>query len=144
MTVATLIIAIIGAVTGITSLCWNIASWQRSGPVIEVQVTCSGRGDEMKISGIVKNTGRFDGYLVAAWFGFWVRRKWLDIELPADRIDGLEIPGSLSAQKHAEFKIAKIADVDPGLSAALHERREVWLLISTGSGKRAESKVLYT
>jgi hypothetical protein len=43
-----------------STLAWNIISSQRQGPVIKIRATCSGRGNDMKVSGLLLNTGRFD------------------------------------------------------------------------------------
>ena len=143
MVVAALIIAIVGAVTGVASLCWNIASWQRSGPIVRVQATCSGRGDDMKVYGTVSNTGRFDASLSQLGFGWYLRGTWISVPIPAERVDGLEIPSALPAQNQAEFVITGVASLDPGLSAALHDRRRVEIGFTTGSGKPAQTEIKY-
>jgi hypothetical protein len=139
---ATLIIAIVGAATGITSLAWNIISSQRQGPVIKIRPTCSGRGDDMKVSGIVRNTGRFDANLESLWFGWpsspsgpgLTSGKLIRGQVPATRIEGIKIPGPMPAESGEEFTITGIDKIDPGLSVALHDRRQVVLQVRTASG----------
>src|SRR2546430_11148269 len=60
--------AIGSAAIALTSLGWNIFAWRRQGPVIRLRATCTGRGDQMKISGRIFNQGRFDAQVESGSF----------------------------------------------------------------------------
>jgi hypothetical protein len=149
--VTTLIIAIVGAATGVASLAWNIISSRREGPIIKIRATCSGRGDEMKVSGLVSNAGRFDANLESVWFG-WPSAatspsgggRSMSGQVPTARIAGIQIPGPMPAESGQEFTITGIDKIDPGLSVALHDRRQVALVVRTASGKRGKKYIKYT
>jgi hypothetical protein len=148
---ATLIIASIGAATGITSLVWNIVSSQRQGPVIKISATCSGRGEEMKVSGTIRNAGRFPANLDAMTFEWPTAASQsyggggtrIRSAIPPANIEGIEIPGPMPAESGSEFTISGIDKIDIGLSIALHDRRGVVLRVQTAAGKRAKKSIKY-
>ena len=147
-------IAIGGAAVAATSLGWNVFSWRRQGPVVKVSVTCTGRGDDMKLSGSIRNQGRFDAHIERAAFGWYSSPRSsvpnaqgvaLRCDVPAEFIKGvtLPLPLPLPAEAGKEFTIVNIPKIDPGLSAALHDCRGVGLIFYTASGKRARAQVKY-
>jgi hypothetical protein len=120
-------IAIAGLVIAILSLTWNIFSWRRQGPTLRIKASCTGRGATMTVSGSVRNIGRLNTDLEnvsVSWtkggapFGYYVPHRF---------IKGLTLPQSLPAENGTEFKIINLRDIDPGLEAALHDRRNVGL-----------------
>lgn len=141
----TLVVAIIGAVTGVASLAWNVMSFRRQGPVIKVQATCIGRGPAMKITGTVRNTGRLDAALgparfewdaplrgVAAWTGL-TSPPAITAMIPQANITNLLFGDPLPAASGREFVISDVGQIDPGLGVALHDQRRVKLIITTAS-----------
>lgn len=142
--------AIGSAAVAVASLGWNVVAWRRQGPVLRVRATCTGRGNDMQISGSVRNTGRFDAHIQRAEFR-WMASSGasgsggptVSCDLPADHIDGLNLPAPLLAQAGCEFTVTDLNGIDLGLSVALHDRRPVTLKFHTASGKTAKGKVKY-
>jgi hypothetical protein len=147
-------IAIASTVIAAASLTWNVIAWRRQGPVIKVRATCTGRGDDMEITGSLSNKGRFDARIQAAtltWASFQTNpatlsgRTMIRIDLSPDRITGinLEDAAPLVAQSGTEFTVTRVASIDPGLTVALHDRRQVILTFRTATGKTAKTTVKY-
>ncbi len=145
-------IAIAGAAIAAASLAWNIIAWRRQGPVIKVSATCTGRGDDMKIMSSLSNKGRSDAYVQGAtltWassqsnLGTSSGRTMIHVDLLQDRITGIALGASLPAQRGAEFAVTQVASIDPGLSVALHDRRQVILKFRTATGRTAKRTVKY-
>jgi hypothetical protein len=151
--VVTLVIAIIGAATGVASLAWNVISWKRQGPLIRVQATCSGRGPAMKITGIVRNKGRFDATLESAWFRWLAAPQGtgagaspgrpIQVAIPAANIADMTLSSPLPAESGTEFTITGIGQIDLGLEVALHDRRQVAIMITTASGRQTKKVIRY-
>lgn len=103
----------------------------------------------MKISGTVHNEGRFDAQIESChvvWHAFSEKSstgRRLSIEIPDANIDGVTPRMSLPAQAGFEFTVTGISDADPGLSAALHDRRAVTIGFRTATGKWARRRVKY-
>jgi hypothetical protein len=142
-----------GAAVALASLGWNITAWYRQGPVVKLRVTCSGRGAQMKISGRVTNTGRFDARIESASLHWTsspqsgnalVPPTSLWCELLADHIEGLTLGQPLPAQSGEEFVINDINGIDLGLAVALHDRRHVTLAFRTASGRKAKKTIKYS
>ena len=67
----------------------------------------------------------------------------LSLWVPGEFIEGITFGMTLTAQSGHEFTVPRIPDVDPGLSVALHDRREVTIGFTTATGKRARKKIKY-
>jgi hypothetical protein len=155
VTAVTLVLAIIGAVTGVVSLAWNVISFRRQGPVIKVRATCTGRGAAMKVTGTVRNTGRLDATLAAAEFQWspplqgasriglsWDFGPPIKVAIPQAYVTNLTFDTVLRADSGKEFVITDAGKIDPGLEAALHDHRRVAIVIRTAS-KVAMAPVKY-
>jgi hypothetical protein len=143
-------IAIAGWATAAAALGWNILSWRRQGPVIKVRAVCSGRGDDMKVSCSVRNQGRFDAHIERISVGWaaspasgQTRGAVIVLGLTPEHIEGVTVAFPLAAQTGKEFTVVGIAKFDPGLSAALHDRRDASVAVLTASGKWARGRVRY-
>jgi hypothetical protein len=145
-------IAIASATIAAASLAWNIVAWRRQGPVLTVRAACTGRGNDMKITGSLSNKGRFDAYIQNAtvtWASAqsssstWSGKTMIRIDVPASQLTGITLGTSLPAQSGAEFAVTQVADIDTGLSVALHDRRQVILAFRTATGKMAKRTVKY-
>lgn len=145
-------IAIAGAAVAAAALAWNIIAWRRQGPVIRVRAVCTGRGHAMKITGSLSNKGRFDAYIQGAvlrWASFQSNPaigssgNMIQVDVPSGQLVGIAAGASLPAQSGVEFTVEQVADIDPGLSVALHDRRQVSLAFRTATGKRAKRTVKY-
>jgi hypothetical protein len=116
-----------------------------------VRATCSGRGDTMKISGTIRNVGRFDSNIERATFqwpaspegSMGTQPRRLSSEVRDDYILGLKLPMPLPGEAGSEFSIINLRDVDLGLAVALHDRRAVTLTFHTASGRKGSGKVRY-
>ncbi len=135
-----LVVAIVGAATGVVSLGWNVVNARQQGPVIKFSATYAGSGDAVIIYGNVRNTGRFDAYLLCAVL-LWP--KGGHIAVPPDHVTAGEIPGPLPAQRSQDFSITGVASIDPGLSAALRDYLPVQLSFVTESGQVRMRTVKY-
>ena len=145
-----LIVAIVGAATGIASLGWNMIAWRRQGPALVGEAKVVGRGDQMIITGRLRNVGRMDATvnkITLSWLspaGSWATRPArLRIELVDGHLKGMDIPHPLPAQAGTEFTIADIEAIDPGLYLALHDGREATIRFITASGAEARAKIKY-
>jgi hypothetical protein len=143
-------IAIAAAAIAAASLAWNVIAWRRQGPVIRVRAVCTGRGDDMKITGGLSNKGRFDAYIQAAtitWASFQssstISGARIQVDVPPAQLTGITLGKSLPAQTGAEFTVTQVASIDPGLSVALHDRRQVAIAFRTATGKTAKRIVKY-
>ena len=136
--------AIGSAVAAFSSLGWNIFAWVRQGPVLRLRATCTGRGDRMRISGRISNSGGTDAHLESAWF-HWSYRMFqrLRCPVPADHIDGMTLPMTLATQRACEFDVIDLSGIDPGLAALLHSRRLAILRFRTQSGKVTSAGIRY-
>jgi hypothetical protein len=142
--------AIGGGGIALLSLGWNVIAWRRQGPVVKVQATCSGRGADMKISGSIRNEGRFDAHIERAWLG-WLSSSTtantsgrpLSCPLPPTHLQGASLPQSLPAQTGSEFTVVDVSAIDPGLNVALHDHRDVTLAFRTASGRTAKARIRY-
>jgi hypothetical protein len=134
-------IAIGAAVIALVALGWNVFSWWKTGPVLKVRATCEGRGDQMRITGRLTNTGRASAHIDGAQFAWHAASprgsapgaalRW---DLSADRITGITFGQELAAHDGHEFVI-DLDGMDVGLSVALHDRRRVRLSFFTASGR---------
>ena len=136
-------IAIGGTAIALGSLGWQVFSWRRTGPLVTVRAWCKGRGAEMTLGGTLVSAGRADARIVRASFQWsagveggtsGVRRN-LSCNLPAEHLDGIELPLAMPVQTDYEFTVVNLSAVDPGLWAALHEQRAVKIVFHTPTGK---------
>jgi hypothetical protein len=136
--------AIGSAVAAFSSLGWNIFAWVRQGPVLRLRASCAGRGDKMKISGRISNSGGTDAHLESGLFrwepGLF---KELTCPLPADHLEGMTLPTTLAVQTAREFTVFDLSGIDPGLAAHLHNRRLATLRFKTQSGKVTSAGIKY-
>jgi hypothetical protein len=73
---AALIVAIVGAATGLAALVWNVVSWQRQGPNVTLQAWFS----DDQVAAYIWNTGRADAHITHLQF------RWLG---PDDALDDI-------------------------------------------------------
>jgi hypothetical protein len=141
--------AIGSGTVAIMSLGWNIIAWRRQGPMVKVRATCAGRGDQMKISGRIYNSGRFDAQIESAtfrwlsWSGSNSAPRKLTCELQANHVQGITLPLPLPAESGHEFTVIDLNGVDPGLMVALHDARSATLTFRSASGKHAKTRIKY-
>jgi hypothetical protein len=145
-------IATAGIVIALFSVGWNIFTWRRQGPVLKLKAKCSGRGNDMTIAGRVSNIGRLDAQIETGMFEWTVPGTSsgpsgspikLRCDLPSANIQGMTLPYSMSAEKGTEFKVDLVSQLDQGLTSALHDHREVYLIFRTATGRRAKGKIKY-
>jgi hypothetical protein len=145
-------IAIAGIAIALFSLGWNIFTWRRQGPVLKLKAKCSGRGSDMTIAGRISNIGRLDAQIETGMFEWLVPGTGsgtpsspikLRCDLPSANIQGITLPHSLSAEKGTEFKVDLASQIDPGLTSALHDHRDVYLIFQTATGRKAKGKINY-
>jgi hypothetical protein len=142
-------IALGASAIALVSLGWQVYSWRRTGPVVKVRATCTGRGKDMTLGGTVVSAGRAEARVVRAsfeWFawssgGGSATRK-VTCPLPADHLDGIAFPLVMPVQTDYEFSVKDLATVDPGLWAALHESRPVKIVFHQPTG-RAGATIKY-
>jgi hypothetical protein len=143
-------IAIAGLVVAAVSLGWNVFMWRRQGPVLRVKATCTGRGSEMKISGIIRNVGRYDAQIDRVWVqwtstspGGTASGQQISTWIEAEHISGVTLKMELPAQRGYEFTVTGIYEIDRGLDAALHDRRRAQIGFVTATGKKAGGTIRY-
>ncbi|MGB3440830.1 MAG: hypothetical protein WBA97_18940 [Actinophytocola sp.] len=141
------VIAIGGAMLAAASLLWNIVAWRRQGPVVRVEATCSGRGNEMKIQGRIFNKGRLDAQVIRVSAGWGISSENVRFgpkaDISAKYVNGLNFPMLIEAQRGYDFTIEPIPEVDAGLSSALHDNRSAQLRFHTASGRVARAKIKF-
>jgi hypothetical protein len=104
----------------------------------------------MRISGSIRNMGRFQAHVEKARFGWRSSSesnsasKPLSCELPTEHVLGATLPLELPAQTGQEFTVVDLGGVDLGLSVALHDRRSVSLAFHTATGKKARAMIRYS
>jgi hypothetical protein len=131
------------------SLGWNAVVWRGQGPIVKVRASCGGRGDQMKISGRLYNSGRSGAVIEGAEFA-WLSSaggnstaKRLSCQLPPGNVGGIAFPLSLPAGTGHEFTITDIKSIDLGLEVALHDARWTRLTFRSASNRRARGVVKF-
>lgn len=117
---------IVGAVSGLGSVAWNVRSWKREGPLLRVTARVSGRGDDMIVRGMIRNAGRFettvtDVYIIWAQHDAMkvMREKGVSeavssVQVPTDgHLLSMMLPQVIKAQSRVEFTITAISAIDP-------------------------------
>jgi hypothetical protein len=143
MALAALIVAIIGAATGVVALAWNVATWRRQGPMVTLDAWFSG-GNE--ITATAWNTGRSDAHI--AHFSF----MWTGTE-PDDEeetlfanvsSDNVQInDDSVPAHGSAHLRILHLEQILGGLLLALENHGKVMLVARTGPREQVTTLVRY-
>jgi hypothetical protein len=142
---AVLIVAIVGATTGIASRGWNMITWRRQGPALKAKAEVVGRGDQMVITGSLRNVGRLDATvtkIILGWLSTAGRRVRIELA-PDGHLTGMDIPHPLPAQAGTEFTITDIEAIDPGLYLVLHDSRPVAIIFITATGTEAKAQIKY-
>ncbi len=102
----------------------------------------------MKLGGTLVSAGRADARVVRASFEWNVSpegapRKIISCQLPADHLDGIELPLTLPAQTDPhEFAVLAVGGIDHGLWTALHDRRFVKIVFHMPIS-RASARIKY-
>ncbi len=110
----------------------------------------------MRIIGEIRNKGRFDTTLMQVTLEWalplqgpsgghltWGAPRPISVMVPDANLKNAKLSGPLRAQYSQGFAIIDLAQIDPGLVAALHDHRRVTIGIGTGAGKLTRQLVKY-
>ena|SRR5258708_7820020 len=147
---AALIVAIVGASTGLAALAWNVISWQRQGPSVTLDAWFE-NGD--RVTARAWNTGRSDAHI--SGFGF----TWFEPDLAGAEVAhrASVAPGDVTpddtrvpANGSLNVTITNLDVVLGALQSSLRTgqkvgpRRWVWLMARTGPRETVSTPVVPT
>jgi hypothetical protein len=143
-------LAAAGAAGVVATVGWHVMLWKRIGAPLKVSALVSGMGDAMRVTGRLVNQGSMAVAIedvTVAWIpaGTNLRavKSMIKIPLPDGHLTGLTVGNKLEARTGKEYTIERIADVDQGLSLALHGRGFARITFHTASGEKANARIKY-
>jgi hypothetical protein len=131
---AALIVAIVGALTGLLALAWNAVSWLREGPRVTLTAWIMDENDD-SVAVTVWNTGRSAAFVSGLVFSFPDPTEEGGVIVPVVGTNMLKDLSPVPANGSAFVSLMNLSQM-PDLWAALQHGEDVLLTAVLGPGRR--------
>jgi hypothetical protein len=140
-----------GAAGVFATVGWHAMIWKRIGAPLKVSALVSGLGSDMRVTGRLVNQGTMAATIedvTVAWIATGTNPGAMNpatirIPLPDGHLTGLTLGNELEALTGKEYTFERIADIDQGLSLALHDRRSAHITFHAATGVKANARIKY-
>lgn len=145
MALAALIVAIVGAATGIAALGWNVITWGRQGPVVSLDAWFLPTDKGSEIYGTVWNSGRSDAH-IHHFRVMWTatgsdHEETSRANVPLKNVEMRPHGGPIPANGSAQFTIRDPDLIMGDLLATLDAGGKVILVARTGPHEEVSTTV---
>lgn len=130
-----LVVAILSFVVAGLSLAWNIVSWRRSGPQVEVVTSTSAvtrDQDEYRVSVLVRNTGRTPIDIVDAGVQYEGSEMWSSAADEELLVDEQTFPLTLLGHSAVHCHVFAYSLVHPVVDQSRTDRVAPYVTLATG------------